>query len=94
MPTIHDVACTTFTFTCAWGCIVNVERGNELPHTCAGASAIVDALRTAPEGATVLEHAEHIARVLDPEVRTLRADSWETGVRDGRSGETFAGVDL
>lgn len=93
MTTIHDVACTTFTFTCPWGCTVHVVEGQEQAHTCAGTSLIVDAMRTAPEGATVLEYAEHIARLLDPDVRVLKHGSWETGLQDGRSGGNFAGID-
>lgn len=83
----------TFTFTCPWGCTVSVERGTEQPHTCDGTSAIVDAMRVAPTGATVLELAEHIARALDPTVRERLGASWEDGVRMGRSGVPCAGVD-
>ncbi|MGZ4520150.1 MAG: hypothetical protein ACXVGA_04320, partial [Mycobacteriaceae bacterium] len=93
---IHDIACTTFTFTCPWGCTVQVEEGREVAHHCAGTSAILDALHDAHHGRgnlTMLQLAEHVARQLDPTVRVLKADSWETGVRDGRSGETFAGID-
>lgn len=83
----------TFTCLCPWGCTIHVQRGKEQPHTCAGTSLVVDAMRTAPDDATVLEYAEHIARAIDPDVREQRGLSWEDGVRSGRSGLPCVGVD-
>ena len=85
---------TTFTFTCDWGCTVRVEDGKEQPHKCLGTSALVDALRvTDQQGKTVLEVAERLAFLLRPDLRELRNESWKTGVRDGRSGVLFYGID-
>ena len=94
MTTIHDVVCTTFTFACPWGCTVSVVEGQEQPHICSGSSMILDAMRTAPDGVTNMEFAEHIARTLDPDLRVLKGDAWETGVQDGRTGQEFYGIDV
>lgn len=91
--TDQNAAHWTFTFACPWGCTVHVRDGKEQPHTCHGTSLILDAKRVAPEGVSNLEWAEFMARRLDPAIRGLRGDSWETGVRDGRSGEKFVGID-
>lgn len=93
MTTIHEAPCTTFTFTCVWGCTVQVAEGVQEEHPCTGVSHLVDALRTAPGPQTVLELAKHLEAAIAPEVRVLKADAWETGVHDGRSGEKFAGID-
>ena len=86
----------TFTFACPWGCTVSVDRGQQQPHTCRGTSLLLDSLHDAHHGRgnlTMQQLAEHLARQLDPEIRVLKADSWETGVRDGRGGGTFYGID-
>lgn len=85
---------TTFTFTCPWGCTVDVTDGQEQPHVCDGTSAILDAMRVTPAAdLTALEYAERLAARLAPVIRERRAESWETGVHDGRSGEKFYGID-
>jgi hypothetical protein len=73
-----------FTFRCPWGCTVHVEGGTIQPHTCQGTSAIVDALRVTGIEGTVLEHAERLARALDPVLDELLADVKRLTVeRDG-----------
>ena len=88
-----DAASWNFTSACPWGCEVTVTEGKEQPHTCAGASAIVDALRVTGLDGTVLELSERLARTLDPTIRERLFDAWAVGVADGRSGEKFYGLD-
>ena len=86
----------TFTFKCPWGCTVHVKGGQQQEHACQGTSAVLDALHDAHHGRgnlTMLQLAEHVARQLDTTVRIIKADSWDAGLRDGRSGQHFPGID-
>jgi len=81
----------TFTFTCPWGCTVNVVDGATQPHVCDGTSRIIDLLRIGAidVGQTYGAIAERLARGLDPALRELKGDTFTQGVREGRAGIVY-----
>lgn len=99
MPKIANLpegVADTFTFKCPWGCTVTVDGGQEQPHTCDGTSRILDILHTAAHAnpsQSYMEMAERVARALDPALRERSHESWVIGVKDGRSGALFYGID-